>query len=64
MYYENSKIVICLDSFSEQMYNILVTFRLLSVIETTALFNPPIYVHYFPLASFFTDYDDAFIAET
>ena len=31
MYSENSKIVICLDSFSKQIYNILVIFRLISV---------------------------------
>ena len=43
MYSENSKIVICLDSFFKQIYNILVMFRLLSVFETTVLFNLPIY---------------------
>ena len=31
MYFEKSKIVICLDSFSEQIYNILAIFRLISV---------------------------------
>ena len=39
IYSENSKIVICLDSFSEQMYNIWVIIRLISVFETTALLN-------------------------
>ena len=43
MYFENSKIVICLDSFSQQIYNILEFFRLISVFETTALLNSPIY---------------------
>ena len=37
MYSENSKIVICLDSFSKHFYNILVLF------ETTALLNLNIY---------------------
>ena len=40
---ENSKLVICLDSFSKQIYNILVIFRLISVFEMTALLNLPIY---------------------
>ena len=43
MYSENSKKVICLDSFSKQIYNIEVIFRLISVFETTALLNLPIY---------------------
>ena len=43
MYSEKSKIVICLDSFSKQIYNILVDFRLISVFETTTLLNLPIY---------------------
>ena len=43
MYHENSKIVICLDSFSKQIYNIWVFFRHISVFETTALLNLPIY---------------------
>ena len=43
MYYENSKIVKCLDSFSEQIYNIGVIFRLISVFETIALLNLQIY---------------------
>ena len=43
MYSENSKIVIYLDSFSKQIYNIWVIFRLISVFETTALLNVPIY---------------------
>ena len=34
---ENSKIVICLDSFSKHINNILVISRLTSVFETTAL---------------------------
>ena len=42
MYSENSKIVICLESFSKQIYNILVIFRLVSVFEMTALLNLPI----------------------
>ena len=43
MYSENSKIVICLDSLSKQIYNIWVIFRLISVFETTVLLNLPIY---------------------
>ena len=43
MYSENSKKVICLDSFSKQIYNIWVIFRLISVFKTTALLNLPIY---------------------
>ena len=44
MFSENSKIVICLDSFSKQNYNIWVIFRLyISVFKTTALLNLPIY---------------------
>ena len=43
MYSENSKIVICLDSFSKPIYNIWVIFRLISVFETIALLNLPIY---------------------
>ena len=43
MYSENSNIVMCLDSFSKQIYNIWVIFRLISVFETTALLNLPIY---------------------
>ena len=42
MHSENSKIVICLDSFSKQIYNIWVIFDL-SVCETTPLLNLPIY---------------------
>ena len=42
MYSENSKIVICLDSFSKQFYNIWVIIRLISVFETTASLNLPI----------------------
>ena len=41
MHFENWKIVICLDSFSKQIYNIWVIFRLISVFETTALLNLP-----------------------
>ena len=44
MYSENSKIVICSDSFSKQIYNICVIFRPFSVFETTALLNLPIYI--------------------
>ena len=40
---ENSKKVICLDSFSKRIYKIWVMFRLISVFETTALLNLPIY---------------------
>ena len=43
MYSEKSKIVICLDSFSKQMYNIWVIFRLISVFEMTALLYLRIY---------------------
>ena len=43
MYSENSKILICSDSFSKQIYNIWVIFRLISVFETTALLNLPVY---------------------
>ena len=43
MYSENSKTVICLDSFSKQIYNIWVIFRLTSVLEMTALLNLLIY---------------------
>ena len=44
MYSENSKIVISLDSFSKQIYNILVIVRLILIFETTALLNLPIYM--------------------
>ena len=43
MYFENSKIVVCLDSFSKQIYNIGVCFGLKSVIETTVLLYLPSY---------------------
>ena len=43
MYSENSKKVICLDSSSKQIYNMWVMFRLISVFETTASLNLPIY---------------------
>ena len=43
MYSENSKYIIRLVSFSKQIKNICVVFRLISVFETTALFNLPIY---------------------
>ena len=43
MYSENSKIVVCLDSFSTQIYNIWVFFGLISVFATTALLNLPSY---------------------
>ena len=43
MYSENSKIVLCLDSFSKQINNIGVIFRLISVFERTALLSLPIY---------------------
>ena len=42
-YSENSKKVICLDSFTKRIYNIWVIFRFISVFETTALLNLPIY---------------------
>ena len=42
MYSENTKIVICLDSFPKQIYIIWVIFRLISVFETTAMINLPI----------------------
>ena len=65
MYSENSKIVICLDSFSKRIYNIgvLVIFRLITFFDLTALFN----LQYFPLASFARSIrvtDWAFTAET
>ena len=41
MFPENSKIVICLDAFSRQIYIIWIIFRLISVFETTALLNLP-----------------------
>ena len=43
MYSENSKYIIRLDSFYKQIKNICVVFQLISVFETTALFNLPIY---------------------
>ena len=43
MYSEKSKIGICLDSFSKQIYNICAIFRLISVFVATALLNLPIY---------------------
>ena len=43
MHSENSKKVICLDSFSKQIYNIWVLVLLTSAFETTALLNSPIY---------------------
>ena len=49
MYSDNSKIVTCLDSFSKQIHNIWVFFRLLSVFETTALLSFA-NLQYFPLA--------------
>ena len=42
MYSEKSKKVICLDSFSKQIYNDWVIFRLMSVFEMTVLLNLPI----------------------
>ena len=47
MYSENSKIVIWLDSFSKQIYNTWVIFRLISVFETTALLNLLIFSIFF-----------------
>ena len=47
MYSENSKTVICLDSFSKQIYNIWVIFRLTSVFEMTVLLNLLIYSIFF-----------------
>ena len=61
MYSENSKIVTCLDSFSQQIYDIWVTFCPISVFVKFGN------LQYFPLASFSRSYrftDDAFIAET
>ena len=44
MFPENLKIVMCLDPFSKQSYyNIWVFFRLISVVEPTALLKLPIY---------------------
>ena len=42
MYSDNSKIVICLDSFSKQIYYIWIISRLTSVFETTVLLKFPI----------------------
>ena len=39
MYSVNSKIIIRLDSFSKQILNIWIIFRLISVFETNALLN-------------------------
>ena len=41
MFFEISKIFVGLDSFSKQIHNIRFIFRLVSVFETTALFNLP-----------------------
>ena len=65
MHSENSKIVICIYSFSKQIYNIWVIFDL-SVFETTPLLNLPIY-SIFPPASIARSYrvtDKDFVAET
>ena len=43
MYSENLKRVVCSHSFSKLIYNVLVSFRLKSVFETTALSNLHIY---------------------
>ena len=43
MFSENSKIFVCLDSFSKQIYNIWALFGLISVFATTALLNLPSY---------------------
>ena len=61
MYSEKSKIVLCLDSFSKQINNIWVIFRLISVFETTALLNLPFYSVF---ARSYRVTDEAFIAET
>ena len=47
MYSENSKIFICLDSFFNKIYDNLAFFLLISVFETTALLNLPIYSIFF-----------------
>ena len=47
MFSENSKIVICLDSFFIQIYNSWVIFRLISVFETTAFLNLQIFLNPF-----------------
>ena len=44
MYFENSEIVVCLDSVSKQIYNIWAFFLQIAVFETTALLNLPIYI--------------------
>ena len=51
MYSEHSKIVVCIDSFSKQIYNIWVFFGLISVFETTAAVKFA-KLQYFSLASF------------
>ena len=43
MFSEYLKKVICLDSYSKQINNIWVIFRLISVFDTTALLNLPTY---------------------
>ena len=43
MYSENSKIAISLESFSKQIYNSWVIIQLMSVFETTAMLNLPLY---------------------
>ena len=37
IYSENSKMIICLDSFSKQIFKYLGIFRLISVLQTTAI---------------------------
>ena len=51
MYSKISDIIKSLDSFSKQIENILVIFRLISVFETTALLKFA-NLQYFPLALF------------
>ena len=62
MYSENSKIVICLDSFSKQIYNIWVIFRLISVFERIVLLNLLIYSIFLRLL--LSDLIGSLIAET
>ena len=64
MYSENSKIVICLDSFFNKL-KYMGIFRLKSVFETTALLSLPIYsIFLWLLLPDFIVIDEPFIAET
>ena len=65
MYSVNPEIVICLDSFSKQIYNIWVLFRHIRDEDDCRVKFAKLL--YFPLASFARSHwvtDEAFIAET